>query len=70
MRFGLRLLALSVVIFAGSFLASAGVIAESLPGARTRNYLDVYGLLLVAFGCLLLVIEWVAGLFGRLGQRG
>jgi hypothetical protein len=57
----MRLIALSIVILAGAVMASAGVIAEALPGARRYNYLDVYGLLLVGFACILLVAEWWSG---------
>jgi hypothetical protein len=42
-------------------MASAGVIAEALPSARQYNNLDVYGLLLAGFACILLVVEWGLG---------
>ena len=57
----MRLLAVSIVILAGVVMATGGVIAENLPGTRTRNDLDLFGLLLTGFGCVLFTLEWLAG---------
>ena len=54
----MRLLAISVVIFAGTVGAGIGVLAESLPGARFRNDLDDFGMVLAGIGLVLFVIEW------------
>jgi hypothetical protein len=58
----MRLIALSIVVLSGALMAGAGVLAEALPDARRYNSLELFGLLLCAFGCVLLVVEWWSGL--------
>jgi hypothetical protein len=53
----MRLLAISVMILAGTLGAGIGVIAESLPGARYRNNLDTCGMWLAGIGLVLFVTE-------------
>ena len=57
----MRLIALSIIVLAGALMAGAGVIAENLPNTHWRNELDVFGLLLIGFACLLFTVEWFLG---------
>lgn len=54
----MRLIALSIVILAGSLMAAAGAIADALPGARQYSQLPLFGLLLVGAAGVMFVIEW------------
>jgi len=53
----MRLIAISIVVFAGSVMAAAGTIAESMPDTKRYNSVDEWGLVVVGVGILLLVIE-------------
>lgn len=50
-------IAIAIVILAGSLMAAAGTIAESLPNARRFSIVDEAGLLVVAIGMLMLLAE-------------
>ncbi len=53
----MRLIALSIIVFAGSVMAAAGTLAESVPDARRYSIVDECGLAVVAVGILLFVGE-------------
>jgi hypothetical protein len=54
----MRMIALSIVILAGTIMASAGVIANALPSVRYYNDLPLPGLLLAGIATIMLIIEW------------
>jgi membrane-bound ClpP family serine protease len=47
---------LSMLVLAGAILASAGIIAEALPGVQQFNQLDIWGLVLAGLSLVLFVI--------------
>jgi hypothetical protein len=53
----MRLIAISIFVLSGAIMASAGTIAESLPGAKRVSIVDGCGLAVVAIGGLLFIVE-------------
>ena len=53
----MRLIAISIVVFAGALMAAIGTLAESMLSARRFSIVDEWGLAVVAVGILLLVFE-------------
>jgi len=53
----MRLFANSIIVFAGSVMAAAGTLAESMPDAKRYSIVDECGLAVVAVGILLFVGE-------------
>ena len=53
----MRLIAISIIEFAGSVMAAAGTLAESMPDAKRYNIVDECGLAVVAVGILFFVGE-------------
>jgi len=51
----MRLIAISIIVFAGSVMAAAGTLAESMPDAKRYSIVDECGLAVVAIGILLFI---------------
>jgi len=51
----MRLIAISIIVFAGSIMAAAGTLAESMPDAKRYSIVDECGLAVVAIGILLFI---------------
>jgi hypothetical protein len=54
----MRLIGLSILVLSGALMASAGTIANSLPGVARYNDLPLYGLLLAGVATVMFIIEW------------
>lgn len=67
----MRLIAISIIVFAGFLMAAAGTLAESMPDAKRYSIVDECGLAVVAVGILLFVGELSPWRPKRLvGERG
>lgn len=54
----MRLIAISIVIMAGTLCAGIGTIARSMPDARVDNSLDKCGLIILGIGIVVFLLEW------------
>ena len=53
----MRLIAISIIVIAGSIMAAAGTLAESMPEAKRFSVVDEWGLVVVVIGIILFVVE-------------